>query len=383
MIIEKTKVPFIEILRGVSVFLVVYYHYTDRIPYHVLNAADPSSLPFYAGKIGVYVFFLLSGLLIAMSLERSNSVAEFYARRIARIWPLFAVASVIIFAFLQLFPPPVVMEGPKQFYEDPVTFVDLVGQLFFLNDLGFQWVDGVFWSLLVELKFYVIIAIFAFAFRQRYAIAFGVASLVLAGVDVLLGELGGSTGDRVSRVLHGLVIAQYLPIFAVGVMMHARAFGGIFVGNMVLAAVQIIDAVSLNPSFEVSGIVTFGAAFAALLIFDAIVLKNRLMMFFGKYSYSIYLFHQMIGLTLISMLAPTIGIDLAALGVLIFIVGLSYVASRMFEWRYEKRVAAFLLRVFSVLRLDRAKLDLRSPVPEDPRIDGRLVVSPPVAQSGI
>lgn len=358
MIVHKTKVKFIEILRGVSVFLVGYHHFSDRLPYAVLGAAGPPSLPFSAGKIGVYMFFLISGLLIAMSLERSKSIAEFYARRIARIWPLFVAASLIIFAFLQVFDPPVVIGGPKDFYEDHISVLDLIGQLFFLNDLGFDWVDGVFWSLLVELKFYLLIGLFAFAFKRRYALAFGVAALVLASADILLGEVGGPVGDLVSRGLHGVLIAQYLPIFAVGVMIHARSFGGVFVGNIVLASVQAVDSVSGNPSFELSGLLMFAAVFAMVLAIDAAVLKNRLMMFFGKYSYAIYLFHQMIGLTVISILAPTLGMDLSIVIAGVLIVGVAYSMSQLVEWRFEKRLAALLVRGFTLLRLDRATLDV-------------------------
>lgn len=376
---DKSKDRFIEVLRGISLFLVVYYHYTDRLPYEVLNAPGPASLPFYSGKIGVYIFFAISGFLIAKSLEGSRNLAEFYAKRITRLWPLFALASFIIFAFLQVFEPPVLLTGPKQFYEDPVGIVDLAGQLFFLNDLGFQWVDGVFWSLLVELKFYLFIALFALAFRRRYAAVFGLVSLALASFDIVLSQIGGSTASGLSTLMHGVFVAQYLPLFAIGVMMHARLYGGVFMGNMVLACVQAVYAVSGNPSFEIDGLMKFGAAFAILLAIDAALLKNGLMLFLGKYSYAIYLFHQMIGLTVISMLAPRLGYDLAMAGAIAIVISIAVLSSMAVEWRYRRLLTALLIRIFTLLRLDRGRLSPDAGVsgPQAPVAEGGPRPGPP------
>jgi peptidoglycan/LPS O-acetylase OafA/YrhL len=380
---EKDR--FIEILRGVSVFLVFYYHYSDRLPYWALNAAAPATLPFQLGKIGVYIFFAISGLLIAKSLEGSRSLADFYAKRISRIWPLFIAASLVIFAFLQVFDPPVVLTGPKQFYESPVGWVDLLGQLFFLNDLGFQWVDGVFWSILVELKFYFIIGLFALAFRRRYATVFGVVALVLASLDIAISHFAGPAGTVVSRVLHGALIAQYLPIFAIGVMMHGRVYGGVFVGNVVLACAQAVYAVADNPDFQIEALVQFSVIFALFLAFDAGVFRSRIMLFLGKYSYAIYLFHQMIGLTIISMLASTLGYDLSMVVAAASVISLSVVCALAVEWRYRRPLTSLLVKVFTLLKLDRARLSLGATenpggsnglTPQTPQLNSQSAIVP-------
>ena len=363
------KDRFIEILRGVSIFLVLYYHYTDRIPYQVLNAPFPPVLPFYCGKIGVFIFFAISGLLIAKSLDGSRTLADFYAKRISRIWPLFLLASLVIFAFLKLFSPPVVLTGPKQFYESSVGLIDLLGQSFFLNGLGFKWIDGVFWSILVELKFYAIIGGFALVFKRRYAMVFGIAALVLACLDIVASMIGGGAGAGVSRVMHGLLITQYLPIFAIGVMMHARAFGAVFVGNVALACVQAVSAVSGDEGFSVNLLLIFGAAFALFVAGDAWLLRSRIFLFLGKYSYAIYLFHQMIGLTLISMMASSLGYELSMVIATVAVVAISVVCSIAVEWRYRRALTALLIRLFSILRLDRARLMTADNASKSARVD--------------
>ena len=47
------------------------------------------------GALGVYAFFLLSGMLVTASYDRQRSAPRFVALRIARLWPAVAVGSVV------------------------------------------------------------------------------------------------------------------------------------------------------------------------------------------------------------------------------------------------------------------------------------------------
>lgn len=49
----------------------------------------------YSGKYGVQLFFILSGYLISISLERTDSVKEFYRKRIGRIVPEYYMALIL------------------------------------------------------------------------------------------------------------------------------------------------------------------------------------------------------------------------------------------------------------------------------------------------
>lgn len=55
----------------------------------------------YSGKYGVQLFFILSGYLISVSLERTDSVKEFYRKRISRIVPEYYMA-LILYWFIDL-----------------------------------------------------------------------------------------------------------------------------------------------------------------------------------------------------------------------------------------------------------------------------------------
>lgn len=362
MMTDSQKNKTIELWRGISIALVVAYHYTNRVPHEYMNSQNPPSIEFYTGKIGVYIFFVISGLLIAKSIAASKSVAEFYSKRLTRIWPLFIVACVVIFGFLQFLAPPIVPDGPKKFFEEPRTIIDLFANFFFLSDLGFNWIDGVFWSILVELKFYLFVGLAAFFIGPRYITAFSWAAVAISMLDFTVFLMTGEPdGGIINKIIHGVLIGQYLPFFAIGMLMFKKDYGPVFIANLFCASLQFVLVTGSNPDLNVLGTIKFVLLMGAIFAADSLLLSGRIFLFLGKYSYSIYLFHQMIGLSIARALAPSIGLDMAILAALAFILVLSWCASQMVEWRFRKPVSAGLMRAFSILRLDRLTLAVKEP----------------------
>ncbi len=360
--LTKEKNLFIEQLRGIAVLLVVIYHYTNRIPAVYMGSDTPPLVEFFSGKIGVYIFFVISGYLIAKTIKNSQTLGEFYAKRISRIWPLFLLANTFVLVWLISFPTPVVPDGPKGFDVTDRTFWDYLGTSFFLEDFGFNWLDGVFWSILVELKFYLFVGIFALLFKQRYIEAFSWFAIILAMTDLfILITLGGDEYTLYNKLLHGVIIAQYLPFFAVGMLLFQRNINMVFGICCILVCSQFLYAASLNPDFEVMDTVEFIAIFTLFLIFDKLACKGHLTRLAGEYSYSIYLFHQVVGLSIILMLTPHIGINSAIVVAFVFVMAVSVTGSKLVEWRFRRPLTGILIRAFGYIGLNgqRAVLELK------------------------
>jgi peptidoglycan/LPS O-acetylase OafA/YrhL len=85
----KSKNPWIQILRAISVLVVIAYHF---------------ELPVSNGFIGVDIFFVISGYVITQSLMRSSEeswfsrLKLFYVKRVARLFPAFI--TVFIFTII-------------------------------------------------------------------------------------------------------------------------------------------------------------------------------------------------------------------------------------------------------------------------------------------
>jgi peptidoglycan/LPS O-acetylase OafA/YrhL len=355
---------FIEIWRGISVFIVVYFHLAARVPPEALGVAEQPLIVNTIGKLGVFIFFVISAFLIARSLEGCAGLGEFYAKRISRIWPLFALASVTVYLFGFLLPPPVHHAEVDNFNTEPRRLIDLFGTIFFLRDLGFRLVDGAYWSIIAELKFYFLVGAAAAIFGTRYTgifctLAFAISgfgllvNLVLkSGIAAQLPDIAGILLPLISKALNGFLIAKYLHFFALGLALYRGKLDALFCALVFLCAVATIVELA-DDGFTVMPNAVFLLLFSCALALDHFLLNGSAFFWIGRYSYSIYLFHQMIGLGLMKALAPQLGIDLALMLALGFVIALAWLGSWMCEWRFRRSVAAWLLAIFGSLGLNR------------------------------
>ncbi|TWH99740.1 acyltransferase-like protein [Luteimonas cucumeris] len=163
----RLRNPGIDVLRGLSILLVVLHHVALRIPLKQTALADflPKRLLnalSYTGYEAVFVFFVISGFLITVhALQRWGSLANidaraFYVRRAARILPCL-LALVAILAVMHLAGVPnYVIDKPEQ---------SLGGATLSALGLYLNWYEGrtgwlpggwdVLWSLSIEEVFYL------------------------------------------------------------------------------------------------------------------------------------------------------------------------------------------------------------------------------------
>jgi len=99
-------------LRAIAAFLVFMFHYADvwspaNRGVEFVGGWIPFMFLWRQGDVGVSIFFVLSGFLITRiyydSLrEKRVPLRRYFVKRVARIWPLFAVFAVIQHTFLFL-----------------------------------------------------------------------------------------------------------------------------------------------------------------------------------------------------------------------------------------------------------------------------------------
>lgn len=181
----------IDVLRFVAALLVLMHHWWWVSP-PALKAMSlyPDLLARHGGTLGVLLFFTISGFVILMSAQQ-RTAGEFVQARIVRLYPAFWVCCTL--TWLARIAQPT---GP--------TFGEyLVNLTMFPRAGGVQMVDGVYWTLAVEAKFYLLVAV------------------VLA-----LGRL-----QQIDRVLWAwLVLARLLPAGPEGGLL-ASAHAPFFVGG--------------------------------------------------------------------------------------------------------------------------------------------------------
>jgi peptidoglycan/LPS O-acetylase OafA/YrhL len=313
----KPRLDNIDLLRAIAIIAVILYHYTTRFPADFYQASA-MTFTFPWGRHGVDLFFAVSGLCIFLTLDSSSSLENFWARRIARIQPAYMAAIVITTVILM------VAELPGRGATWPIALSNML----WFNVIP-QWpqIDGAYWSLVVELKFYFLIGLIYYAMRGR--------NISLAWLTVcVIGAAGRLTGEY-SYITDQLLIADYAPCFLAGIL----AWEWTRLDRTQGYAMALITCVLLciSPRFSdapVLGLMIGAAAFAVLRMSWLKVPKA--ITFIGLISYSLYLLHQNIGYVLIRALP--FGIDFRLAAAFLIVTALAAFLYWAVERRWERAV---------------------------------------------
>lgn len=308
----------IDILRGVSILLVLVHHF--NIPYKLhdtflgipIGGESLSTLIARNGNYGVTMFFVISGFLITQhTLQRSGSLAQiklkdFYIRRIARIMPclVLLVAIVTVLGALEL--KPFMNQSPNGVDVSYAVTV-LSAFSFWMNILiiEFGWVNyalGVLWSLSVEEVFYLAFPILCLVLgRGKGFIIFLLVVIAYAPYFRALhfGEESGAYLYHYFSSFDGIAIGSLTAIYV-------QSFKSVIRNQNVILAVIIFLMTCLYfyaPIKEVStwGISVF-ALLTALLLFcfvqdpkvEPVSYAARSLVWIGQRSYEMYLFHLIV-----------------------------------------------------------------------------------------
>lgn len=267
----------IDTLRGIAATAVCIFHFTNGNPALLPDGNWLKDIGSY-GFLGVEIFFVISGMVIASTMARNdyqfNKIGNFLMRRLVRLEPpyLLSIALVLALNFFSSLAPGYSGEG---FSFNATQLALHLGYL--VPFWGMEWLSPVYWSLGIELQFYLVMAlIFPFLFspkRWSFFLALLLSVILFAFVSL------------------EYIFFNYVLYFFIGFLLFMRE-------EKSLDPRLIIGMIALCAAF-ISWKDGWAFALAGLFpVFFMVFLGDRrfrITEFLGKISYSLYLIHVPIG----------------------------------------------------------------------------------------
>ncbi|WP_082209171.1 acyltransferase [Novosphingobium sp. B-7] len=343
-------IPNLDGLRALSILLVLFAHYiSDRL---------------FPGGLGVYVFFIISGFLITRLLfsERKAhgkiNLTSFYGRRSLRLYPVVTVYTLVVIAIYLITRTPIDWLQPLSalFY-----FANYLYSARMLDPLApVPMPFGIFWSLSLEEHFYLAFPLLFVLLRGRpQALVFAMIAICVACLGWRLTTallhpeylhtniIFVRTDFRADSISYGVLLAALCETDAGRRFIVALSRPMLWVGA--LGTILICLAIR-EPFFrETVRYSLFGVALVLLIactLFDArlkpiqVLLNHPVLVWLGRLSYSLYVWHylpRLLGPMLLGV-APLMGVRIA------FDLGLALVAALLSYHLVERPILALRRR---------------------------------------
>ncbi len=367
---QKIYFPNLNGLRFIAAFLVIIHHIEQlKAIFKIENYAGVIPFIGVIGKLGVVLFFVLSGFLITYLLLAEEhsfkriSIKNFYIRRILRIWPLYFLIIVLAFfvlPYIDLFTLP--GYGKEVVYSNlwlklflyAIFFPNLV-----LSLLGVVPYASHTWSIGTEEQFYLVWPIIlGYVKKHRILLMFAII-IIYSGIRFFLAT---SYADFIP---YKNVIREFWHSFPIDCM----AIGGfysilLFQKSKFLKYVLRNDlfyfSICLVTVFMIKGIYVpyihyeFYSVFFGIIILNfsannrmKISLENKIFNYLGNISYGLYMYHP---IAIILAIAIGTSIDFntnwflypLSLILTIIMAGLSYKYFESFFLKFKKRFSIIL-----------------------------------------
>ncbi|MEU4682416.1 acyltransferase family protein [Streptomyces xinghaiensis] len=304
-------------LRLVAALMVACYHYGGRDGdigrAWGTSPADQfptASQGFAYGSLGVQIFFVISGFVICMS-GWGRPLRSFFASRVARLYPAYWVAVVLVTLVFAL---------PWVAYDAVSPSDALVNMTMLQEPVGAERVLGVDWTLWVELRFYVLFALFVVvpgASRGRV--------LVFCAAWTLAAAMAEASGEPLPSVV---LMPEHSAFFIGGIglfLLHrdrrdAVAWGVVGISWLIGQKHAVdslwhpadVPAFSYRSSLVIILIITAGFVAVGLVALGHLRWANwRWLTIAGALTYPFYLVHEHLGWVTVHLLHRTWGVPSA------------------------------------------------------------------------
>ena len=282
----------LDALRGIAALSVVLFHFT--------MGREESKWGFKLGTTGVDLFFIISGFVIFMSLNRVSKSKDFIINRVSRLYPTYWCA--VTFTFLLIICKTLLL---KLDFHPINEFLNYAGNLtMFQYYLGIPDLDGPYWTMIIEMLFYILILLL---YQFNLLKLLNILGLITSISIVILTSFWGNH-NIVKAILNWIPLLPYIPLFLAGTVFYK-----IYINNQQKIsnyAIILLCLIAQFLLFEHSGrshhfinhqeyaimICIYFTLFILFVNHKLNFIVSKLTLFLGKISFALYLTHQYISL---------------------------------------------------------------------------------------
>jgi peptidoglycan/LPS O-acetylase OafA/YrhL len=344
--INHQRVNEIDLLRFIAAMMVVFYHYAFR----GYAADNMTSMPYLSiaplakyGYLGVELFFMISGFVILMTASNGN-LKKFFVSRVTRLYPAFWICCTLTFIATLLL-------GNGHFSATPSQY--LINMTMLGEFINVPSIDGAYWSLFVEMRFYALIAILMYfnkiAKVETYLIGWLAISVLFEIVPVYK--------------LRYIFLVDYSAYFIAGATLYliwskslSPSRTAVLTASWGLAIYQALQSLAkfqttYKSTLDMATVIVIITLFFVILFMVSTrktgVLGNGSWTVLGVITYPLYLIHQNIGFMLFNWMHPQLNVHLIFWGTLMAMLFISYLIHSLFEKRIAKTVKIRLDKLLS------------------------------------
>ncbi|TSA80787.1 acyltransferase [Deinococcus detaillensis] len=331
------RIYVLDVVRFLAALMVVLYHYTVRGA-EFTGIVQPQLAPIAKyGYLGVDLFFVISGFVVLMS-SLGRKPGQFFQSRFVRVVPMFLPACLITFAYIYFTHEPALAVSVRNLVLD-MSLLGITPATVFLK---ISHVDGVYWTLVYETTFYILIwlALSTGLIKNIRPLLLWWLAITAAGAFFQLG--------MISKILSVFLLTQYASYFIAGGLFYLiwreRRAGAVDILALIgcwalsiLFAVRRLDVLTaqnhmpMSPwaiGFVVTAIFALFVGISAHRIPDH---RFRSWAWAGALTYPLYLLHQNIGYGLMNDLKASLPPTLVLLLVFVIVLGGSWLAHKYLE----------------------------------------------------
>ncbi len=284
----------IDLLRVISIALVIFSHY---------GLLDGFIL---SGTHGVAIFFMVSGYCMYYSTQNRTGT-EFLKARFWRLIPTLVICATITHSIEYILPyiRPDRAQGLKSYVATIFCLpsgnliCDTIWGVITQKSFHYAWVDGAYWSLLVEIRFYILLWLIYYIFKvKRISIFLSLLGL-LASLNLFIPLISKSQD-----------FLLYLSFFAFGISYRSfinndrYSLAILLLSFFTFVSNSYFGSTGLSMTLNTNNLVSYSICFIIFIITMTFFKNttNSYISYLGLLSYPLYLIHQDIGLIFIAIL---------------------------------------------------------------------------------